>query len=186
MRPTLAPASSCADAIPGETDVVTEVDQRWSFEALYRGEYPGLVAVASALTGDRDGAHDLVQDTMVKAFIRWDRVSRLERPGAWCHHVLINACRSRLRRRMTEWRYLARLRSAEPASSAPSADSIAFWDVVRTLPTRPRSVVALYFCAELTSVEIAKVLGVPEGTVRSDLSTARRAVIRALGGNCRG
>jgi DNA-directed RNA polymerase specialized sigma24 family protein len=44
-------------------------------------------------------------------------------------------------------------------------------------------VVALYFCAELTSVEIAKVLGVPEGTVRSDLSIARRSVIRALGGN---
>jgi RNA polymerase sigma-70 factor, ECF subfamily len=186
MRRTLATASSGADAVPGQTDAVTELDQRWSFEALYRGEYPGLVAVASALTGDRDGAHDLVQDTMVKAFIRWDRVSRLDRPGAWCHHVLVNACRSRLRRRMTEWRYLARLRSAEPASPAPSADSIAFWDVVRTLPIRPRSVVALYFCAELTSVEIAKVLGIPEGTVRSDLSIARRSVMRALGGNCHG
>ena len=183
MRRTLAPASTNADAVPGEPDAVTDLDRHWSFEALYRGEYPSLVAVASALTGDRDGAHDLVQDTMVKAFIRWDRVSRLERPGAWCHHVLVNACRSRLRRRMTEWRYMARLRTVEPTSPAPSVDSIAFWDVVRTLPSRPRSVVALYFCAELTSVEIAKVLGVPEGTVRSDLSIARRSVMRAIGGS---
>ena len=80
----------------------------WEFDAVYRREYPGLIAVAAALTGDRDGAQDLVQDTMVKAFIRWDRVSHLDRPGAWCHHVLVNACRSRLRRRATEWRYLSR------------------------------------------------------------------------------
>jgi RNA polymerase sigma factor (sigma-70 family) len=183
MRRTLAPASSKGDAVPGETDAVPELEQRWSFEALYRGEYPGLVAVASAMTGDRDGAHDLVQDTMVKAFIRWDRVSQLERPGAWCHHVLLNACRSRIRRRITEWRYVARQRSSEPVVPAVSADSIVFWEVVRAMPSRPRSVVALYFCAELTSVEIAKVLGVPEGTVRSDLSIARRSVMRALGGN---
>lgn len=155
----------------------------WGFDAVYRREYPGLIAVAAALTGDRDGAQDLVQDTMVKAFVRWDRVSQLDRPGAWCHHVLVNACRSRLRRRATEWRYLARLRHAEPTSPEPSADTVAFWAVVRTLPSRPRAVVALYFGADLTSVQIAEVLGVPEGTVRSDLAVARRVVMNALGGD---
>jgi len=55
--------------------------------------------------------------------------------------------------------------------------------VVRTLPTRPRAVVALYFGADLTSVQIAEVLHVPEGTVRSDLAGARRVVMRALRSN---
>ena len=61
MKQKLAAASSSPGAVMGETAAVTEVQQVWSFEALYRGEYPGLVAVASAMTGDHDGAHDLVQ-----------------------------------------------------------------------------------------------------------------------------
>ena len=80
--------------------------------------------------------------------MRWGRVRGLERPGAWCHHVLVNACRSRLRRRRTEMRYLSRQRRHEPSAPEPSAATIAFWDLVRTLPARPRSVVALYFGAE--------------------------------------
>ena len=114
-----------------------------------------------------------------------DRVSLLDRPGAWCHHVLLNICRSRLRRLATEGRYLSRLRRRPTTSPEPSTDTLVFWSTVRRLPSRPRAVVALYFGAELTSVQIAEVLGVPEGTVRSDLSAARRVVIAELRGDSR-
>ena len=183
VRCALSPVMAVEAASSGlfESVGVMDASPVWEFDAVYRFEYPGLIAVASALTGDRDGAQDLVQDTMVKAFIRWDRVCHLDRPGAWCHHVLVNACRSRLRRRATEWRYLSRLRRGEPTCPEPSADTVAFWTVVRTLPSRPRAVVALYFGADLSSVQVAEVLGVPEGTVRSDLAAARRLVMNAFG-----
>lgn len=173
-------AASQACRPDGETVRVGDDVPVWSFESVYRAEYPGLVAVAAALTGDRDGASDLVQDTMVKAFVRWGRLSRMDRPGAWCHHVLVNACRSRLRRRSIERRYLASMSRDASLAPAPSEDVVAFWTAVRTLPNRPRTVVALYFAAGMNSVEIAALMRVPEGTVRSDLAAARRVVMRAL------
>lgn len=177
-------ASSSRAHLLGDETVRVEGDRPvWVFETVYRSEYPGLVAVAAAITGDRDSAPDLVQDTMVKAFVRWNRIAAMERPGAWCHHVLVNACRSRLRRRATERRFLAVFSRREPVTAPPSDDVIAFWDLVRTLPERHRTVVALYFAGGMTSVEIAEVLGVPEGTVRSDLSVARRVVMRSLRGD---
>jgi RNA polymerase sigma-70 factor (ECF subfamily) len=151
------------------------------FEDLYRIEYPGLVAVATAMTGDKLDGEDLVQDTMVKTFIRWGRVGRLERPGGWCHRVLVNACRSRLRRRRIERKYLERDRHLERSSPGPSPDVLAFWSVVRTLPERPRLAVALFFAGDRSTSEIAAILQCPEGTVCSDLSRARVVLAESLG-----
>jgi RNA polymerase sigma factor (sigma-70 family) len=151
------------------------------FEDFYRDEYPGLVAVARAMTGDLCDGEDLVQDTMVKTFLRWRQVGRLQRPGAWCHRVLINACRSRLRRRRTERLYLDRARRTESTSAGPSPDVVAFWTVVHTLPPRPRMAVALYFAGDRTAEEIASILGCPRGTVNSDLSRARVVLHEHLG-----
>ena len=150
-----------------------------SFEDLYRHEYPGLIAVATALSG-HDG-EDLVQDAMLRAIVHWDKVRRLERPGGWCHHVLVNLCRSRRRRRATEERFFARLRRQTPSTPAPSDDVMSFWAAVRELPERPRLAVALYYAGDRSAAEVARILDVPEGTVRSDLSRARSFMLGRMG-----
>lgn len=150
-----------------------------SFEDLYRREYPGLLGVATALSG-HDG-EDLVHDAMVRALVHWGKVQRLERPGGWCHRVLVNLCRSRWRRRVTEARFISRSRAEHPAQPEPSAETIAFWDTVRRLPQRPRLAVTLYYAGDRPVAEIATILGVPEGTIRSDLTRARDAIMRELG-----
>ena len=152
------------------------------FEDVYRREYPGLVAVATALTGDLRDGEDAVQDTMVRAFVRWGDVSRLDRPGAWCHRVLLNACRSRWRRKRTEQRFWSRARRDDHSVPEPSADVMAFWALVRELPSRPRMVVTLHFAGERTMAEIASILKVPEGTVRSDIARARTVITAGLRG----
>ena len=150
------------------------------FEDVYRREYPGLVAVATALTGDVRDGEDAVQDTMVRAFVRWDAVGQLERPGAWCHRVLLNACRSRWRRRRTETRFWTRSRREQRSLAEPSAEVMVFWALVRELPSRPRVAVTLHFAGERTMAEIASISEVPEGTVRSDIARARAVITAAL------
>ena len=155
-----------------------ELNDSPSFEAMYRREYPGLVGVARALSGN--DAHDLVHDAMVKALVNWSKVSTYQRPGGWCHRVVVNLCRSRARRRSTEARYLARQRRDEATYDGPSGEALSFWAAVRQLPERPRQVVALYYAGERSVREIARILDVPEGTVKSDLSRARAALQQGM------
>lgn len=151
------------------------------FEEMYLREYPGLYAVAAALAGI-DNGDDIVQDTMFKALIHWPQVRGLDRPGGWCHRVLVNLCRSFWRRRRLEDRFAAKYLSKSQSTCGPSEDIVAFWSAVRCLPTRPRMAVALYYAADYSAGEIASILDVPEGTVRSDLSRAKAALVNELRG----
>lgn len=152
------------------------VDVRAGFAAFYEAEFPTLVAVATALCGNFHDAEDVVQDTMVKALLRWHRLQHFDRPGAWCNRVLINACRNLFRHRQTRSRHLARQRREEPMTAGASTDAMVFWEAVRQLPTRPRQVVVLHYAGDLTVSEIAGTLGIPEGTVQSDLFRSRKAL----------
>jgi RNA polymerase sigma factor (sigma-70 family) len=152
-----------------------------SFEDLYRREYPNLVAVARALTGERHDGEDLVQDTMVKAFVHWDRVRLYQKPGSWCLRVLTHACRDHWRRRRTRTRFLDRQRRVESSSEGPGVEFVAFWQAVRRLPQRPRLVVTLYYAGDRSIADVAELVKVPEGTVKSDLARARVVLMSELG-----
>jgi RNA polymerase sigma-70 factor (ECF subfamily) len=151
-----------------------------NFEDLYRREYPNLVAVARALTGDRQDGEDLVQNTMVKAFVHWDRLRRYDKPGGWCLRVLTRACRDHWRRRRTRARFIARQRLTEPSTDGPGVEFVSFWQAVRRLPQRPRLVVTLYYAGDRSIAEVAAVVNVPEGTVKSDLARARVVLMSEL------
>jgi RNA polymerase sigma-70 factor, ECF subfamily len=168
-------------ALSDMTDDTYIIELAPSFEDFYRAEYPGLVAVATALVGTRESGEDMVQDTMLKSLLRWQAVQRLDRPGGWAHRVLLNACTSWWRRRRTEANFIARLRREEPSVSGPSPDVMAFWGAVRGLPERPRMVMVLHYAGDRSVADVASILKVPEGTVKSDLARARAALAIQLG-----
>jgi DNA-directed RNA polymerase specialized sigma24 family protein len=76
------------------------------FEDLYRIEQPKLVALGLALSGDRDTALELAQETLLKAFSNWAVVSAYDIPGAWLRRVLINLATDTNRKRDNESRAL--------------------------------------------------------------------------------
>ena len=152
-----------------------------SFEDLYLREYPGLIAVATALSG-RDG-EDLVQDAMVRALVSWEKVRRLERPGGWCHRVLVNLCRSRWRTTgdRSPVPVATEARRAVDAGTVGRRDGVLVGDS-RTAGAAASRCRALFYAGDRSVADVAGILGVPEGTVRSDLSRARSFVLEPDGG----
>jgi len=165
--------------------VTDEADRRsepgvLAFEAFYRREYAGAVRLAFTLTGRRDLAEELAQDTFLACLRHWDQVSGYDDPTRWVRRVLTNRCISSGRRHITELRLLVKLRRERPRSPSLSEPSDRLWDAVRHLPKRQAQVLALAFVEDLDVRQIAATLGVGEESVRTHLRRGRAAIAARL------
>ncbi|MCU1390483.1 MAG: putative polymerase subfamily sigma factor [Ilumatobacteraceae bacterium] len=149
-----------------------------SFDLFYAAELPSLLALAAALLSNREAARDIVQETLLRVYREWSRVSRLDRPGGWARRVLINLATDVHRRRQREVRALTRLSSSELVFDEPDVDE--FWRFVRDLPNRQRAAVALRYVEDLSVEAIAEVLEVSAGTVTKSLFMARQTLAARL------
>ena len=153
-----------------------------AFDPFFRREYPIMVSLVVALTGDRELARDLAQESLLRAYRDWPQLVSLDRPGAWCRQVAINLVRDGWRRRRSEAAAIDRLRRERVhAVPAPRSPSDEFWSAVRALPGRQREAIALYYVGDRSVSEIAATLGIAEGTVKGILFDARRALAARLG-----
>ncbi len=160
-----------------------------AFEALYRAEVHALTALAVSLTGDRELGADLVHESMVRTYRSWSHVATLDRPGAWVRRVLINLTIDGHRRGRREAGALSRLETetamattgALAADPADGVDADRFWAAVRDLPDRQRAAVALFYVDDLSIAQIAEVLDVTGGTVKTSLHRARHTLAAVLG-----
>lgn len=153
------------------------------FNRFYQRELPAMVSLAAAVTGTHLGAEDLAQEALVQAWRNWDRVSTLDKPGAWLRRVTINLALSGRRRAASELR--TRLRLAPPTSYglAPSpAEHAEVWAAVGRLPANQRAAVALHYLEDQPVAAIADILGCAEATARVHLHRGRTALARALEG----
>jgi RNA polymerase sigma-70 factor, ECF subfamily len=157
----------------------TDDDRRLDFEAFYRDEVIALAALATSLVGDPQRGADLAQEALLRVYRSWAKVADLDRPGAWARRVTINLAIDAGRRRRREDRALGRLASATKAASEHESDD-RFWAEVRRLPERQRAAVALRYVDDLTVEEIAAVMEISEGTVKSSLFAARRTLAERL------
>ncbi|MCW2793125.1 MAG: polymerase subunit sigma-70 [Nocardioides sp.] len=143
------------------------------FESWLSAREPALQRTALLLTGDPHSAQDLVQTTLAKLYLAWDRIDDHEHVDAYARRVLVNEHRSAWRR---PWRRREVVTDAVPDRDlpAPGYDDAhdAVWAFVATLPPRQRAVIVLRYYEDLTEAETADVLGIAVGTVKSQASRA--------------
>jgi RNA polymerase sigma-70 factor (ECF subfamily) len=158
---------------------------RTAFGALVKWYAPQARRVARAVLGDPDDADDAAQDAFLAAFTNLSRYDPRRPFGPWLMRIVANAATDRRRRR--------RVRRTEPldpelASGAPRPDAETERRVLNArlraalaqLPERRRLAVVLFDVEGYAHAEIAELLGVPEGTVRSEVFHARRRLRELL------
>ena len=143
---------------------------------------PNLRRYARALVGDRDGADDLVQDTLERAV----RKFHLWRPGdlrAWLfsimHNVFVNQLKARKIAPSVE------IDEAVIAAHVPTVDRVDVLDLQRALlclAPEQREVLLLVALEDMTYADVSTALGIPIGTVMSRLSRGRDRLRKLMNG----
>ena len=168
----------------------TREARRARFETEALAQLDALFGFALRLTRQRDDAEDLVSDTMLRAIERWEQYRLGSNIRAWLFTILYHLFVSRRRRsalREVTAPDLDGRGVPEPVGEADPEgrfyDSLLDDEVVRAveaLPDEYRSAVVLSDLHGLRYAEVASVLGVPEGTVKSRLFRGRRILQRRL------
>jgi RNA polymerase sigma-70 factor (ECF subfamily) len=142
------------------------------FTSMFRREYPRLVALGLALTGNQATACDLAQETLSRAYRSWERVETYELPSAWLRRVLINLAVDGRRKAHHEQVALARV--GPPVTRGIDDGGGDWWAAVRALPVRERLAITLYYVEDYSIGEVAAVMEIAPGTVRATLAQARQ------------
>ncbi|PYP14605.1 MAG: hypothetical protein DMD54_13665 [Gemmatimonadetes bacterium] len=162
----------------------TLAGERAAFGVLVERYAAQARRVARAVLGDPDDADDAAQDGFLSALVKLAQYDSRRPFGPWLMRIVANAATDRRRRR--------NVRRAEPldpslVGGGPRPDAAAvqseLGDRLRAalaeLPERRRTAVVLFDVEGYSHAEIAGILGIPEGTVRSEVFHGRRR-LRAL------
>jgi RNA polymerase sigma-70 factor (ECF subfamily) len=142
--------------------------------------YPRVVVAVAFLTGSVAAAEDAVQEALVRAWVKADKGEAIESLPAWVTTVAMNLSRKAWRRALAERRAKERLPPAHGSSGTEIEEAIDVKAALARLPRRQRETAVLRYVLDMDTREVAGVLGVDEGTVKSHLSRARAALARAL------
>jgi RNA polymerase sigma-70 factor (sigma-E family) len=150
--------------------------------ALYQGHAVSLIRLAYLMLGDRAAAEDAVQDAFFGLYRHWDRLADPGRALGYVRTAVLNGCRSALRHRAVG-RKLALHPTAEVSAEAAvlsREERAEVMRAVRALPDRQREALVLRFYLDLPDREIARIMGLRPGSVRSATHRALKALGQSL------
>jgi len=176
---------------------VPATDSTAAIEAVYRVEFPRVVAVLASFTGDMALAEELAQDALVDALRQWPRDGAPHNPGAWLTAVGKRKAIDVFRRNRTLATKYAQIGREQTVGATLDLDDDAALGTVSNeeidddrvrlifvachpvLPLPARVALTLRLVGGLTVPEIARAYVVPEATIAQRIVRAKRAIARA-------
>ncbi|MET3803679.1 RNA polymerase sigma-70 factor (sigma-E family) [Nakamurella sp. UYEF19] len=151
-----------------------------TFEQFLFSELDQLRRYARLLTGNRDSAHDVLADALIKAHLRWNKIGRMEFPAAYVRSMVTNGFLSE--RRSWSGRFISSTVSGElPEIAGPQAsrsvdDRDQLEQLLTELPQQQRAAIVLRYYFDLADDAIAAELRCSSGAVRSYISRGLTAI----------
>jgi RNA polymerase sigma-70 factor (ECF subfamily) len=153
-----------------------------AFEALVAARLSRAFRTASAILGSEADAHDVVQEAFVATWRHLPRLRDRASFDAWLNRTIVNRCRDALRRRRR-----SREVALDGALELPSEDSTgahagiaALTMAFEGLSADQRHLLVMHHLHRVSVADLARELGIPEGTTKWRLHAARGALTRAL------
>lgn len=156
-------------------------------EAYLDASLPRLLGVALSLTGHRQDAEDLVQDSVAKVLVSWSKIERASSPDAYVRRLMVNTFLSRRRLRsstevISHDVATGDRRGVSPSSEAGIVERDDVWRLLGSLPPKERAVLVLRHYEDLADTDIADIMGCSVGAVRVTAHRGRerlRAILTA-------
>ena len=153
------------------------------FAGFVREHTPVLLRTAYLMTGNAQAAEELVQDTFVRLYPKWEKVESAEVPIAYVRRAMtngyINFQRRAARREYAYEDVPERLDEQDAFGQLADRDQI--WAGLRALPERQRAALVLRFFEDLSDEESAAALDCRVGTVRSLISRGLSTLREQMG-----
>jgi RNA polymerase sigma-70 factor (ECF subfamily) len=185
VRGATGTARAVAERPPDERSLILAAQrgEREAFSILVRTHERRAYAVARAIVVNHEDAEDAVQEAFLHAYKALHRFLPDQAFGAWLHRIVANAALDITRRRKVRDADELPETIASPFRDPAEASELAtrLHDALLTLPERQRSVIVLHDVEGFKHAEIGTMLGIPEGTARSDLHYARSHLRAVLG-----
>lgn len=156
-------------------------DRDRDFRAFFDQEFRPLRRLAFVLTRNWDEAEDLAQETMLRTYRSWHRIAGSS-PAAYARTTMLNRHRSLLRRAKVEAKYAFARRTPSEVTEDRD-DRLLIVDALANLPANERQILALRYLEDRPIEEVAELMGVPTGTVKSASHRAIRRLREELGSN---
>lgn len=176
---------------PADLELIQQL-QQGDLEALgvlYDRHRNLVYRTALAITGDTEAASDLLHDTFLRLYRFGHRIDASRPIEPWLYRMTANMAYTWVKRRSRWYRALRemaeKLTRESPISPSQQVERLEAWSEVRKALMRitpeKRVVVVLYYLNDLSIKEIAEILELPTGTVKSRLHYGRQALREHLG-----
>lgn len=164
--------------------VAAQAGDTEAFAELVRLHQRRAYAVARSIVLTHEDAEDAVQEGFLHAYRALDRFLPDQAFGAWLHRIVANAALDITRRKKVRDADALSETIASPFRDPGESDELRrrLTGALQTLGERQRAVIVLHDVEGFKHSEIGRLLGIPEGTARSDLHHARARLRQALGG----
>lgn len=157
----------------------SDPDEQRALKDLYLTSYSPLVGVLTLAAGSREDAEEIAQDAFVRLITHWPQVSGFDDPEAWLRKVSFRLLTDRRRRAAR----VAKLWPSPGHNKLTDLGTDGALDIERALDALPinhRQVILLHYLYDLKVSQVAELLGLRVGTVKSRLARARTAMATAL------